>query len=93
MMLWPRIAISPTSPCGTSAPAASTTRISTPRIGVPIEPGLRSRSGWLNDATGDVSDRPYPSSTMQSNASSNWRSTSTGMAAPPDMHKRRADTS
>ena len=27
-------------------------------FGVPIEPGLRSRPGWLNDATGEVSDRP-----------------------------------
>jgi hypothetical protein len=25
---------------------------------VPIEPGLRSLSGWLKEATGDVSDRP-----------------------------------
>src|SRR5215469_11184200 len=39
-------------------------------MGVPIEPGLRSRSGWLNEAIGEVSDRPYPSSTVQPNASS-----------------------
>ena len=58
MTLWPRIAISPTSPCGTSAPSSSTARISTPAIGVPIEPGLRSVSGWLNEATGEVSDSP-----------------------------------
>ena len=58
MMLWPRITISPTSPCGTSFPSSSQTCISTPSIGVPIEPGLRSRSGWLNEATGEVSDRP-----------------------------------
>ena len=25
---------------------------------VPIEPGMRSRSGWLKHATGEVSDRP-----------------------------------
>jgi hypothetical protein len=45
--LCPRIAISP-----------STSFISTPSIGIPIEPGLRSPSARLNDATGDVSDRP-----------------------------------
>ena len=32
-----------------------------PIVGSPIEPGLRGRSGWLNDATGEVSDSPYPS--------------------------------
>ncbi len=62
-------------------------------MGVPIEPGLRSRPGWLNDATGEVSDRPYPSSTVQPNASSNPRSTSTGKAAPPEMHIRSVETS
>ena len=40
------------------SPSSSTTRISTPSIGVPIEPGLRSRSGWLKEATGEVSERP-----------------------------------
>src|SRR5215471_8284358 len=64
------MAISPTSPCATSWSSPSTTRICTPRMGVPIEPGLRSRSGWLNEAIGEVSDRPYPSSTVQPNASS-----------------------
>ena len=58
MTLWPRIAISPTSPWATSAPSSSMTRISTPSIGRPIEPGLRSRSRRLNEATGEVSDRP-----------------------------------
>jgi hypothetical protein len=37
--LWPRITISPTSPWGTSLPSSSQTCISTPSIGVPIEPG------------------------------------------------------
>ena len=45
--LWPRMAISP-----------STSFISTPSTGSPIEPGLRSRSRRLNDAIGDVSDSP-----------------------------------
>ena len=58
MMLWPLITISPISPCGTSLPSSSTTFISTPSIGVPIEPGLRSLSGWLNEATGEVSESP-----------------------------------
>ena len=56
--LCPRMAISPTSPGATSLPSQSTTRIWTPSIGVPIEPGFRSRSGWLNEATGEVSDSP-----------------------------------
>ena len=30
----------------------------TPAIGVPTKPGLRTLSGWLNDATGEVSDSP-----------------------------------
>ena len=58
MMLCPRITISPISPCATSLPSSSTQRISTPSIGVPIEPGLRSLSGWLNEATGEVSESP-----------------------------------
>ena len=62
-------------------------------MGVPIEPGFCSRSGWLNEATGEVSDRPYPSSTGTPNASSNPRSTSTGRAAPPEMHIRSAEMS
>ena len=39
-------------------PASSTSRISTPSMGVPMEPGLRTLSGWLNDATGEVSESP-----------------------------------
>ena len=58
-----------------------------------MEPGLRSRWGWLNEATGEVSDRPYPSSTGTPNASSNPRSTSTGSAAPPEMHIRSEEVS
>jgi hypothetical protein len=58
MTFSPRMAISPTSPPATSLPSSSTRRISTPAIGVPIEPGLRSACGWLNDATGEVSLRP-----------------------------------
>ena len=59
MMLCPRIAISPTS----SAPSivfqsSSISFTSTPQIGTPIEPGRGSRSGSLNVATGEVSDRP-----------------------------------
>ena len=52
------MAISPISPSGTVWPASSMSRICTPSTGVPIEPGLRTRSGWLNDATGEVSDSP-----------------------------------
>ena len=58
MTLWPRMTISPTSPWATSLPSSSTAFISTPSIGVPIEPGLRSRSGWLKEATGEVSESP-----------------------------------
>ena len=52
------MAISPISPAGTVFQSSSMSRICTPSIGVPIEPGLRSRFGWLNDATGEVSDSP-----------------------------------
>jgi hypothetical protein len=52
------MAISPISPGATSAPVSSSSRIATPSMGVPIEPGLRSRWGWLNAATGEVSDSP-----------------------------------
>src|SRR4051794_34589911 len=87
------MAISPTSPRVTSPPSSSTSRISTPRMGVPIDPGLRSACGWLNEATGEVSDSPYPSSTMQPKVSSNERMTSTGIADPPETHSRRLDMS
>ncbi len=56
--LVPLIAISPTSPSGTSFQSPSIRRIAQPSTGVPIEPGLRTLSGWLNEATGEVSDRP-----------------------------------
>ena len=58
MTLWPLMTISPTSPCSTSLPSSSTSFISTPSIGVPIEPTLRSLSGWLKEATGEVSESP-----------------------------------
>ena len=48
------MAISPTSPWATGLPSLSATIISTPSIGVPIEPGLRSAFGWLNDATAEA---------------------------------------
>ncbi|MNC94725.1 hypothetical protein D3C83_116480 [compost metagenome] len=58
MMLWPRIWISPgVSVAVTTLPASSTRRNSTPQIGLPIEPTFFSPLG-LNDATGEVSDRP-----------------------------------
>src|SRR5262249_54440170 len=51
------------------------------------------RSGGLNDATGEVSDRPYPSRITHPKAASNPRSTSTGSAAPPETPTRRVETS
>ena len=58
MTIGPRTTISPTSPWATSEPSSSTTLTSAPAIGVPIVPGLRSLSGWLNVTTGEVSDSP-----------------------------------
>ena len=58
MTFSPRITISPISPSATSWSSSSRSPNSTPRIGVPIEPGLVGRSGWLNDATGEVSESP-----------------------------------
>ncbi len=91
--LGPRTASSPTSPGATSRPASSSSRTSTSRIGVPMEPGLRGRSGWLKDTTGLVSDMPKPSSTMQPKRRSNPCRISTGRDAPPEMHMRRLATS
>ena len=82
------MAISPISPSGTVLQSSSISRICTPWIGVPIEPGLRTWCGWLNEATGEVSDSPYPSRMMQPNFSSKPRRTSTGSAAPPETHTR-----
>ena len=36
----------------------ATGRMSTLLTSLGIEPGLRTRLGWLNDATGEVSDSP-----------------------------------
>ena len=38
--------ISPTSPCGTSLPASSTMRISTPALGLPQERSLLRAASW-----------------------------------------------
>jgi hypothetical protein len=47
----------------------------------------------LNEATGDVSDSPYPSSTLHPKASSKPRCTSPGIAAPPEPQSLSDDTS
>src|ERR687897_3864369 len=93
MTLSPRMAISPTSPTGTSMPSRSTHRISHPGIATPMVPGFRSRSGMLNEATGEVSESPYPSRMTQPNLSSKERITSSGMAEPPDTQVRSDDAS
>jgi hypothetical protein len=93
MTLWPRIASSPASPCGRGRPSSSSTRISTPSTGRPIDPGFRSASRRLNEASGDVSESPYPSRTWQPNCCSNARITSTGIAAPPDTQTSSAEAS
>ena len=93
MTLSPRMAISPTSPTGTSRPSRSTHFISQPGMATPMVPGLRSIVGMLNDATGEVSDRPYPSRMMQPNLSSKERMTSSGIAEPPEAQVRRLEAS
>ena len=53
------MAISPTSPGGdVVAVVVDQAHLARRAIGVPIEPGLRSACGWLNEATGEVSDSP-----------------------------------
>ena len=47
----------------------------------------------MNEATGEVSDSPYPSSTWTPNASSIPCSTSIGSDAPPDAQTRRLEVS
>src|SRR3954466_13854039 len=84
---------SPRSPCGSSLSSSSTTFISVPPTGTPIEPGLRSRSGRLNEPMPVVSERPYPSSTLASKASSTRCSTSTGGADPPATQRSIEETS
>src|SRR3712207_3548721 len=87
------MAISPSSPAGTSRHSVSTQRMSTPQIGVPIEPGLGGRSGWLNEATGDVSERPYPSRIVTLYFLLKACITSTGMADPPEQQIRSDERS
>ena len=62
--------ISPISPSADLGVVGSR-RAGTPRraIGVPTEPGLIGRSGWLNEAIGEVSDSPYPSSSWNAEPS------------------------
>ncbi len=61
MMLWPLIAISPTASgvhSTSSQPSGSSSFISTPGIGTPIEP-TRTGSPYSEKlATGEVSERP-----------------------------------
>src|SRR5882757_282117 len=83
MTLGPLTSSSPGLPPVTSLPFSSTRRTCTPSIGVPIDPGRRSASGWLNVTAGDVSERPYPSRMIASNVFSKSLRTATGSAAPP----------
>ena len=90
MMLCPRIAISPIS----SVPSivfheSSISFTSTPQIGMPIEPGRGSLFGSLNVATGDVSDRPYPSRIWTPKRSLTSLMISTGRLDPPATARRR----
>ncbi len=61
-MLCPRITTSPIPPTGSNSirPSTSAAAISasTPQTARPTVPGLRPKTGWLNVATGDVSDNP-----------------------------------
>jgi hypothetical protein len=60
MMLWPRMTISPTfsSPGSSGWSFSSTTRTSTPQIGLPIESTLRCSALTLNVVVLVDSDRP-----------------------------------
>ena len=64
MMLWPLMAISPMasgsllSAFTSSQLPGSISFISTPGIGIPIEPTRGSSPYGENDATGEVSDSP-----------------------------------
>ena len=61
-MLCPRSTTSPISPCGSSSIRSSISgaaiSASVPQIARPTVPGLRPKTGWLNVATGEVSDSP-----------------------------------
>ena len=58
-------------------------------FGVPIVPGFRTMSRRPKEATGDVSERPYPSRIAVLNSLSKARMISTGRAAPPETQSRR----
>ncbi len=52
--------------------------------GRPIEFSLTGPLSGLQLSTGEVSERPYPSTTLQPVSFSNWVFTSSGSGAPPD---------
>src|SRR3990167_4834022 len=84
--LCPLTIISPTSPVGSSLPLSSTIFIWTRGNGGPIEPGLRIPFGGLHEVTGLHSVGPSPSHIGILYFASKAFITSTGSAAPPDMH-------
>src|SRR5690606_18666985 len=77
---------SPCSPGATSRVGSDRSRkeMMVPGTGRPIEPGLFNPSNGLDVTTGDVSDSPYPSTSLQPVTASNRSLTSTGKAAPPE---------
>ena len=54
-----------------------------------MEPGFVGRSSTLKLATGEVSDKPYPSRIFWPYFVLNAFMTSTGMAAPPELQYSR----
>ena len=93
MMLWPRMAISPTSPCGTSLPSlvddlhldALDRRADRARLALPV--------GMVEAGDRRGLRQPVALEDLAPKASSNPRMTSTGSAAPPDTQRRRQETS
>jgi hypothetical protein len=55
---YPAITLCPHTQSSPAPSSGSRRRISTPSMGVPTEPGLRGRSRWLKETTGEVSDMP-----------------------------------
>src|SRR5680860_1601339 len=79
--------ISPRSPCGTVWSGSSTEWISI-RVsgkGMPMDPSLLVPVMGLQVATGEVSERPYPSTSAQPDSASKFFLTWRGGGAPPEM--------
>src|SRR5258706_3524887 len=95
MTCGPEMEISPCVPSGTWRPGSSRSRrdMIVPGRGNPMDPSLIGPSGGLTWVTGDVSESPYPSTSLHPETRSNSFFTSRGNGAPPELQNFRDDRS